>query len=189
MSGAGAKNYKQLGEDAWKRADKVNGELFALTYGALVAQMLRDYEDATQVNVALDKLGYSLGIRLIDEFLARTSLRCSEWREVGEVLRVAFRQFLNLQPSLIVSDKELTLSLSEDGLGGEFVELPEMALKGGLHYSNVLCGVIRGALEMVGMQVEATITADPLLTPSVTATDIRVKLVKYLEEERPPGDD
>ena len=34
----------------------------------------------------------------------------------------------------------------------EFVELPEDALQGGLWYSNVLCGVIRGALEMVGIR-------------------------------------
>jgi hypothetical protein len=31
----------------------------------------------------------------------------------------------------------------------EFVELPEEALEGGLWFSNVLCGVLRGALEMV----------------------------------------
>jgi hypothetical protein len=31
----------------------------------------------------------------------------------------------------------------------EFVELPEEVLEGELWFSNVLCGVIRGALEMV----------------------------------------
>ena len=31
----------------------------------------------------------------------------------------------------------------------EFVELPEEAIEGGLWFSNVLCGVLRGALEMV----------------------------------------
>lgn len=36
----------------------------------------------------------------------------------------------------------------EDNPLAEFVELPEEALKAGLWYSNVLCGVIRGALEM-----------------------------------------
>ena len=33
----------------------------------------------------------------------------------------------------------------------EFVELPEEALEGGLWYGNVLCGVLRGALEMVSL--------------------------------------
>ena len=37
----------------------------------------------------------------------------------------------------------------DDNPLAEFVELPEEALEGGLWFSNVLCGVIRGALEMV----------------------------------------
>ena len=41
-----------------------------------------------------------------------------------------------------------TLTLDENPLA-EFVELPEDALEGGLWFSNVLCGVLRGALEMV----------------------------------------
>lgn len=43
-------------DDAWKRADKVNGELFALTYGALVVQFIKDYEDYGEVNKQLDKM-------------------------------------------------------------------------------------------------------------------------------------
>lgn len=41
-----------------------------------------------------------------------------------------------------------TLTLDENPLA-EFVELPEEVLEGGLWFSNILCGVIRGALEMV----------------------------------------
>ena len=41
-----------------------------------------------------------------------------------------------------------TLTFDENPLA-EFVELPDDALDGGLWYSNVLCGVLRGALEMV----------------------------------------
>lgn len=33
-----------------------NGELFTLTYGALVAQLLRDYEDDEEVNKQLEKM-------------------------------------------------------------------------------------------------------------------------------------
>lgn len=40
------------------------------------------------------------------------------------------------------------LTFDENPLA-EFVELPDDALAGGLWYSNVLCGVLRGALEMV----------------------------------------
>lgn len=43
----------------------------------------------------------------------------------------------------------------------EFVELPPSAY-GVLWYSNVLCGVVRGALEMVQMNVEAKFVKDVL---------------------------
>ena len=36
------KSLKTAGEEAWKRVEKVNGELFVLTYGAIVAQLCRD---------------------------------------------------------------------------------------------------------------------------------------------------
>lgn len=187
-SGSVNKNWKQLGEDAWKRSDKVNGDLFTLTYGALVAQLLRDLEDPTEVNAQLEKMGYSIGTRIIDEFLAKNPIRCTNFRETGEVVRVAFRQFLGQQVNVEGDEKEWTISMENDGLGGEMVELPEVAVKGELHYANILCGVVRGALEMVNMQVECAIVNDPLLNPAVSTTDIKVKMIKYVEEELPPHD-
>lgn len=47
-----------------------------------------------------------------------------------------------------VAGSSFVLTLEENPLA-EFVELPEEVLEGGLWFSNVLCGVIRGALEMV----------------------------------------
>lgn len=44
--------------------------------------------------------------------------------------------------------KEFSLILTENPLA-EFVELPPEVLRSGLWYSNVLAGVLRGALEMV----------------------------------------
>ena len=79
--------------------------------------------------------------------------------------QVGFKSFLNISPTvthgapLAVPSKTastsqsppgtfFTLTFEENPLA-EFVELPEEVLAGGLWYSNVLCGVIRGALEMV----------------------------------------
>jgi len=83
--------------------------------------------------------------------------------------QVGFKSFLNITPTVThfgqppsspspastsqpisqtISGSYFTLTLDENPLA-EFVELPEEALEGGLWFSNILCGVIRGALEMV----------------------------------------
>lgn len=40
----------------WKRSDKINAELFAMTYGAVVLQLIKDFEDLAEVNKQLDKM-------------------------------------------------------------------------------------------------------------------------------------
>ena len=56
-----------------------------------------------------------------------------------------------------------------------------------LWYSNVLCGVIRGALEMVQMRVEAKFVKCALRGDD--QTEIKVSFLGIIEEEIPVGDD
>ncbi|XP_035651669.1 trafficking protein particle complex subunit 3 isoform X6 [Oncorhynchus keta] len=135
---------------------KMNAELFTLTYGALVTQLCKDYENDEEVNKQLDKMGYNIGVRLIEDFLARSSVgRCQDFRETADVIaKVAFKMYLGITPSVTnwsPAGDEFSLILESNPLV-DFVELPDN--HSSLVYSNLLCGVLRGALEMVQMAVE-----------------------------------
>eukprot|EP00249_Psilotum_nudum_P005109 c18590_g1_i1 orf=152-709(+) len=169
--------------------DRVNAELFTLTYGAIVRQLLTDFEDVEEVNKQLDTMGYHIGIRLIDDFLAKSNVtRCSEFKETAEVIaKVGFKMFLGVTATVTSWDadgNECSLILDENPLV-DFVELPETCQ--GLYYCNVLCGVIRGALEMVSMRTEIRWVRDMLRGDD--AYEMRLKLLKQVHEEYPYKDD
>lgn len=130
-----------------------------MTYGTIVAQLCKDYDgDYGEVNKQLDKMGYNIGMRLIEEFLAKSNTGlCANLRETAEVIsKIGFRIFLNITPTVTnwsADSKEFTLIFDENPLA-DFVELPDDGkAQDELWYSNIMCGVIRGALEMVSVPV------------------------------------
>lgn len=62
-----------------------------MTYGTIVTQLCIDYDnDYAQVNQQLEKMGYNIGIRLIEDFLAKTSLaKCGNFRETADTISKA----------------------------------------------------------------------------------------------------
>lgn len=167
---------------------KVSGELFALTYGSLVVQLLKDYENPDDVNRQLERMGYNIGMRLIEDFLARANPgRCYDLRDTADKIQQAFKLYLGVSPTICnwsVGGDEFSVVLESNPLS-EFVELPENQTR--LHYSNILAGVIRGACEMVQLEVMAGFIADQLKGDNVT--EIRVKFIKRLEDAIPAGED
>ena len=76
-----------------------------------MVQLIQDYEDYSEVNKQLEKMGYNIGTRLIEDFLAKSGLgRCSDFREVGEV--VSKVRSVLYQPVLSYSDTN-TLARSD----------------------------------------------------------------------------
>ena len=167
---------------------KISGELFSLTYGSLVVQILKDYENVDNVNNELDKIGYNIGVRLVEDFLSRTnSGKCHNFRDTAEKIQLAFRLFLNVQPTVTgwnATSDEFSLLFDSNPLG-EFVELPDHCSD--LKYANIICGAIRGAMEMVHIEVACWFAQDTLKGANVT--ELKVKFIRKIEDAVPPGDD
>ncbi|ODQ48226.1 hypothetical protein PICMEDRAFT_31347 [Pichia membranifaciens NRRL Y-2026] len=192
-----AKQAKQLGEDIWKsQTVKINSELFTLTYGSLVAQICREEKfDYEKINNVLFDMGRNIGVRLIEEFLSKTSLeRCSSFKETSEAIcKIGFKMFLNVVPNVTywsADGRTFQLTLLENPLS-DFVELPDDIDEGSarkeLWYSNILCGVLKGALEMVQLDCQVWFVSDVLRGDA--STDIKIRLVQVLKDEIPDGDE
>ncbi|GAB5035927.1 trafficking protein particle complex subunit 3 [Nannochloropsis oceanica] len=183
MSSASSRSAAtRAGDQAWAKMSKMNAELFNLTYGAMIMQLIRDYEDVQDVNQQLEKMGYNIGQKLIDEFLAKSGVgNCGNIREVAEaVAKVGFKMFLGVVVEVTNWNNEGTafsLQVYDNPLA-DYVELPPQY--SGLVYSNLLCGVIRGALEMIKYRVECRFVKDGLKGDEVN--EIRVELKQILEE-------
>lgn len=146
--------------------DKINAEVVTLTYGTIVSQLCRDLTlpntssktDYAAVNNELDRMGYNIGLRLIEDFLAKSNTgQCSNFRDTAEMIsKVGFKVFMNITPTVnwavgagSAEGREFGLVFEENPLA-DFVELPDDGrAQDELWYSNILCGVLRGALEMV----------------------------------------
>ncbi|KAF7014520.1 unnamed protein product [Triticum aestivum] len=75
------------GDALFASVERVNAELFTLTYGAIVRQLLTDLEEVEEVNKQLDQMGYNIGTRLVDEFLAKSNVsNCADFKETADTI-------------------------------------------------------------------------------------------------------
>jgi hypothetical protein len=68
----------------------------------------KDYENVDDVNRQLEKMGWNIGVRLVEDFLARTnSGKCHDFRETAEKIQLAFKVFENIFQSKLFSERKM----------------------------------------------------------------------------------
>lgn len=116
----------------------MNADLFTLTYGALVMDLIRDQEHVDNVNRQLEKIGYNMGQRMADDFLAKNPRigRCASIHQLAEVIaKQAFKTYLGTTATITYnSADDFQLQLDSNPLT-EYVEVPEQYKN--LRYSQV----------------------------------------------------
>ncbi|KAI3385674.1 hypothetical protein SNEBB_010608 [Seison nebaliae] len=157
---------------------QISQDLFTLFYGTFVQEIVKDYEDLDEVNKQLDGIGYNIGIRLIDDYLARKQITdtCKNVQETASHISDGFRLFLGMvaQTKPIFKDPNLFhLSFNTNPLS-EYAELPSTGELNNLNYSQVVCGCIRGALEMVHLMVEVKMVQDMMKGDKCNEFSIKV---------------
>lgn len=167
--------------DFLSRVDKMNTELLSLTYGALIVRLIKDYEKPEEINEQLEKMGYNIGIRMIDDFLAKACLPPPKtFKEAVEIIQSkALPYYLNIKAEMMPGDhKEFCLTF-QDNILNDFVELPEKYHD--LWYSNLICGVLRGAFEAINIRIECKYNKDTLRGHD--SNEIKIKLIEVIEEK------
>ncbi|CAI5445573.1 unnamed protein product [Caenorhabditis angaria] len=169
---------------------KMSAELFCLTYGAMVTEMLKDYEDPKDVTIQLDKMGFNMGSRLADDFLAKNANvpRCVDTRQIADVLcRNAIPCYLGVNATVTNwsnGDRDFSIILESNPLT-ELVQVPPHLISAGLSYSQLIAGAIRGALEAVHFKVFASAVPES----SNSNTEIRIRFDQVLKDSIPAGED
>eukprot|EP01053_Blabericola_migrator_P011706 Blabericola_migrator_1__11705@NODE_707_length_6783_cov_46_864800_g512_i0_p5_GENE_NODE_707_length_6783_cov_46_864800_g512_i0NODE_707_length_6783_cov_46_864800_g512_i0_p5_ORF_typecomplete_len146_score24_10TRAPP/PF04051_16/1_2e19_NODE_707_length_6783_cov_46_864800_g512_i036954132 len=124
--------------------------------------------------------GSDVGVRLVEEFLAKTQIvHCENFEDTCTVIaKVGFRIFLGVEGKVAKADGSTCFVQLDQNPLIEFVELPPSLES--LEYSGFICGVIRGALEQLHMKVNVTITQDVL--KGGETNEFKIELVELLKE-------
>ncbi|KAK6489405.1 trafficking protein particle complex subunit 3-like isoform X1 [Huso huso] len=171
-------------------AHHISTELFVLTYGALVSDLCKEYSNDEEINHRLETMGYNIGVRLIEDFLARSCVeKCQSYQETTDVIaKVAFKIYLGVTPSVTSSSPagdEFSLLLDSNPLEDFIEELPEG--HSSLLYSNLLCGILRGALQTVRLAAHVELIQNG--GKGEKKTEIRLSFLGRLEENLPKSED
>ena len=160
---------------------QIKVELLTFMYGSLLVRLTKDIKDIDELNKKIESIGYEMGKRLVDDLIDdfQLGLDVSDQNKLMERL---INQLTEYYLGIIgtynqVSEKEYHLIFPENPISF-YVELPESLSN--LCYSNIICGILRGMLEISGFEVQCEFVKDKMKGDEVN--DLKITLVKYIEE-------
>ena len=160
---------------------QIKVELLTFTYGTLLVRLTKDIKDINELNTKIELIGYDIGKRLIDDLIDDypRGLDPSDQNKLMEKLICQLAQYyLGIIGNYSqTGENEFHLKFTENPIS-LFVELPE-SLEG-LCYSNIICGIMRGMLEISGFEIKCEFAKDKMKGDDIN--DLKITLVKLIEE-------
>ena len=166
--------------DALLETKNIKVELLTFMYGTLLVRLTKDIKDINELNKKIELIGYDIGKRLVDDLIDDFQrVDTSDQNKLMEKLICQLAQhYLGIIGNYNqVGENEFHLKFNQNPIS-LYVELPE-SLEG-LCYSNIICGIMRGMLEITGFEVKCELIKDKMKGDDIN--DIKITLVKYIEE-------
>ena len=166
--------------DALLETKNIKVELLTFMYGTLLVRLTKDIKDINELNKKIELIGYDIGKRLVDDLI--DDFQRVDQSDQNKLMEKLICQLAQHYLGIIgnynqVGENEFHLKFNQNPIS-LYVELPE-SLEG-LCYSNIICGIMRGMLEITGFEVKCELIKDKMKGDDIN--DIKISLVKYIEE-------
>ena len=166
--------------DALLETKNIKVELLTFMYGTLLVRLTKDIKDINELNKKIELIGYDIGKRLVDDLI--DDFQRVDQSDQNKLMEKLICQLAQHYLGIIgnynqVGENEFHLKFNQNPIS-LYVELPE-SLEG-LCYSNIICGIMRGMLEITGFEVKCELIKDKMKGDDIN--DIKITLVKYIEE-------
>ena len=157
---------KTRNDNALLERKQIKVELLTFTYGTLLVRLTKDIKDINELNTKIELIGYDIGKRLIDDLIDDypRGLDPSDQNKLMEKLICQLAQYY----------LGIIGNYSQTGENEFHLKFTELC------YSNIICGIMRGMLEISGFEVKCELVKDKMKGDDIN--DMKIALVKYIEE-------
>ena len=183
-------NYTKVNEILYEMGDNIGVRLIDELLSKANLERCTSFKETAEI---ITKIGFKMSLNIVPNI--------TYWSADGRTFQMVLPEnpladFVELpddgddiendcNQELSINEQLSNLNIENES-GGEIKRRKGLARKD-LWYSNILCGVLHGALEMVQLDCQVTFVSDVLRgDPS---TEIRVKLLQILKDEIPDGDE